>query len=267
MFEATQIRGNSSDLLIRRNQILAMGQDRMDTQKEIESIFPELGRKLHTKEHGTECVANGLVRPLGRTVLGRGTSGGLQNVAMLEEKGLNLRVFPGFPAEVKTDYATGRFMRGNARAQDVQPCDGDSLSAHGDTEDDLRLEVVNNAVGVVPVDAEQTLGARCVLRSLKHEAHIDCKALTDGGGNNTRSMTTHCLAKFRDEAIGSILNILRMFERWEALGNLGEEDQTRWIGVKFTDVPHHATDGIRNMKDRVDRNATVSSIIGDCLME
>jgi hypothetical protein len=58
-----------------------------------------------------------------------------------------------------------------------------------------------------------------------------------------------------------------MFERWEALGNIGEEDQTRCIGVTCMDVPQRAADGIRNMKDGVDRNATVSPIIGDCLME
>jgi hypothetical protein len=72
---------------------------------------------------------------------------------MFQKKGLEHSVLSRFTSEVQTDNATRCRLRCDTGQQNVQPGGWNDFSTGGDAENELREEVVDNALCIISVYA------------------------------------------------------------------------------------------------------------------
>ena len=118
--------------------MIARGKGILDTKSMMESIGPELGIELCTKQKRTNRVGNSQMGALDRTILVGGISAsGTEDIAETLEKSLNFRIVVKFTTLVHVDVFTSAF--GGMVSQELtQPMNRGSLGETGVTIESAR---------------------------------------------------------------------------------------------------------------------------------
>jgi hypothetical protein len=194
---------------------------RMNPELEVKGILPIFGEEAIAVQHGADRIADCLVGPFTRTVLGGGAcSCGLHPIIMLGDQRLHIGVLACLTSEVEAYNPSGRVTMGNPCQEDVEPNDRDRLPTHDHTKDKFGKEMVNYSVSVIIIQSDEALGPILVLGGLKHDATIQLETLSHRSSHKTGSVSAISLAPLIDQTIPTPFDSLWVFQLGHLLTSL-----------------------------------------------
>jgi hypothetical protein len=129
----------------------------------------------------------------------------------------------------------------------MEPRKRESFYLKSDSEEQLCLDVINNAVCITAVNTGKDLSAILILGALEHETNVKGQNLAQMGRGERWIRAASSLAHFRDQTIRAFFDLLGMTNLGHALRNLGKLDQPVRVGVTHAKVPERSIDGVRAM--------------------
>ena len=149
----------------------------IEPDKVIERIGPKRRSQIRTAQHSSEGVANGLVRPFGRTVLVRGVrTRQLNSVPELLKHLADVVAAPEFTTAIHPDIlvrARGRVVGKPI----VEPIDWRGFGSESATSNATTEMVSDQTITALAVKADKGIATLAILTGLDDETKVNAQAL------------------------------------------------------------------------------------------